>query len=306
MIPSVFNRDVADAVAAAVADQAKAQGTAEAPAARSATRAARPRSLEPSGPERRTPHMRITITGASGLIGTKLAAALEQRGDEVTKLSLRQRAAGPGRTLAGRDAIVHLAGENVAQRWNDDSRKAIRESRELGTRNLVAGDRAGRPEAEGADQLERRRLLRPARRRAPRRGHPARRRLPRRGLRRLGARGRRGRDGLRVVKVRTGVVLDKDGGALSKMLLPFKLGVGGPVAGGEQYMPWIHVDDVVGIYLARDRRHDWSGAGQRHRARAGDEQGPSARRSEGRCTARRSRRSRAPRSGCSTATWPRS
>jgi uncharacterized protein (TIGR01777 family) len=52
-----------------------------------------------------------------------------------------------------------------------------------------------------------------------------------------------------VVKVRTGVVLDQHGGALSKMLLPFKLGGGGPVAGGRQYMPWVHVDDVVGIYL---------------------------------------------------------
>ena len=52
------------------------------------------------------------------------------------------------------------------------------------------------------------------------------------------------------------------------MLLPFKLGVGGPVAGGRQYMPWIHIDDVVGIYLAAIDDDDWSGAGQRHRARA--------------------------------------
>ena len=64
--------------------------------------------------------MRVTITGASGLIGTKLAAALTQRGDEVTKLSLRNGPPDPA-DLAGRDAIVHLAGENVAQRWNDDS-----------------------------------------------------------------------------------------------------------------------------------------------------------------------------------------
>ena len=65
-------------------------------------------------------------------------------------------------------------------------------------------------------------------------------------------------EGLRVVTVRTGVVLDKQGGALSKMLTPFKLGGGGPVAGGEQYMPWIHADDVVGIYLAAID-NDWSG-----------------------------------------------
>ena len=66
--------------------------------------------------------------------------------------------------------------------------------------------------------------------------------------------------GLRVVKVRTGVVLDADGGALSKMLLPFKLGGGGPVAGGRQYMPWIHVDDVVGIYLRAIDDPAWDGA----------------------------------------------
>ncbi|MDQ3849560.1 MAG: TIGR01777 family oxidoreductase, partial [Actinomycetota bacterium] len=56
--------------------------------------------------------------------------------------------------------------------------------------------------------------------------------------------------GVRVVKVRTGVVLDAEGGALAQMLKPFRLGVGGPVAGGRQYLPWIHRDDVVGLYLA--------------------------------------------------------
>jgi uncharacterized protein (TIGR01777 family) len=55
--------------------------------------------------------------------------------------------------------------------------------------------------------------------------------------------------GVRVVMLRTGIVLSEDGGALGKMLTPFKLGVGGPIAGGDQYMPWIHVDDVVGAYL---------------------------------------------------------
>ena len=65
--------------------------------------------------------------------------------------------------------------------------------------------------------------------------------------------------GMRVVKVRTGIALADAGGALSKMLPPFKLGVGGPVAGGEQYMSWIHVDDVVGIYLAALDDERWSG-----------------------------------------------
>jgi hypothetical protein len=62
-----------------------------------------------------------------------------------------------------------------------------------------------------------------------------------------------------VAHVRTGVVLDHSGGALAKMLPPFKLGVGGPVAGGRQYMPWIHIDDLVGLYLAGLDDDAWAG-----------------------------------------------
>jgi hypothetical protein len=62
-----------------------------------------------------------------------------------------------------------------------------------------------------------------------------------------------------VAKLRTGIVLDASGGALAKMLPPFKAGVGGPVAGGRQYMAWIHVDDMVGLYLAALDGEDWSG-----------------------------------------------
>jgi uncharacterized protein (TIGR01777 family) len=65
--------------------------------------------------------------------------------------------------------------------------------------------------------------------------------------------------GLRVVRVRTGVVLDRHGGALQKMLLPFRLGVGGPVAGGRQPLPWIHVEDVVEIYVTAIDDERWTG-----------------------------------------------
>jgi uncharacterized protein (TIGR01777 family) len=65
--------------------------------------------------------------------------------------------------------------------------------------------------------------------------------------------------GLRVAMLRTAVVLDKDGGALSKMLPFFRLGIGGPVAGGRQYLPWIHADDVVGVYLAALDGASWDG-----------------------------------------------
>jgi uncharacterized protein (TIGR01777 family) len=222
---------------------------------------------------------RIAVTGATGLIGTKLVTALMERGDEVAVLSRDpDKAAGslpdgveavawdpehspaPTVVLDGRDAVVHLAGEPVAQRWNERSKRAIRESRDAGTRHLVAG-------IEAADPRPRALIASSA----------------------VGYYGKHGDEpldeatppgddflaevcvaweeranaasalGLRVVTVRTGVVLDPAGGALEKMLLPFKLGVGGPVAGGDQYLPWIHVDDLVRLYLAAIDGEEWTG-----------------------------------------------
>ena len=106
--------------------------------------------------------MRVTVTGATGLIGSKLVQALKARGDEVTVLSRDPAKASaalgvqaeawrpmdepaPAHALAGRDAVVHLAGEEIAQRWNDETKRAIRDSREIGTRNLVAGVAAADP-----------------------------------------------------------------------------------------------------------------------------------------------------------------
>ena len=216
--------------------------------------------------------MRITVTGASGLIGSKLVEHLRSRGDEVTTLSRNPSSPGavawqpeqepaPAAALSGRDAVVHLAGENVAQRWSDDAKRRIRESRELGTRNLVAGIEAADPRPRvlvsssavgyygphGDERLD-----------EDTRGRPG---LPRRGVRDLGARGAAGPKASACAspRIRTGVVLDQGGGALAKMLPFFKLGVGGPVAGGGQYMPWIHVDDVVGIYLAALDGDAWHG-----------------------------------------------
>ena len=99
---------------------------------------------------------RITVTGATGLIGRRLVAALKERGDEVTVLSRRPRDAqrllgvealgwrtesepAPVDGLAGRDGVVHLAGEPIAQRWTQESKERIRSSRELGTARLVEG-----------------------------------------------------------------------------------------------------------------------------------------------------------------------
>ena len=113
--------------------------------------------------------MRVTVTGASGLIGSALVAELREHGAEVTVLSrdpsprtgragCRGGALGPAqrarpgrRRSAGADAVVHLAGENVAQRWTERAKRAILESRVTGTRNLLAGLRGGRPGESSAN-----------------------------------------------------------------------------------------------------------------------------------------------------------
>ncbi|MEA2248340.1 MAG: uncharacterized protein QOH46_2869 [Solirubrobacteraceae bacterium] len=223
--------------------------------------------------------MRVTLTGASGLIGSKLVRALTARGDDVTVLSRDPGRAGqalgvrtegwqpldepaPAAALAGRDAVVHLAGENVAQRWSASAKESIRASREIGTRNLVAGlGAAAAPERPGAlVSSSAVGLYGPHGDEIVDESTPA-------GDDFLAGvcvawerEAERATElGMRVVRVRTGVVLDRRGGALAKMLLPFRLGVGGPVAGGRQYMPWIHADDVVGMYLAALDDAGWSG-----------------------------------------------
>ena len=212
--------------------------------------------------------MRITITGATGRLGGLIVQALRERGDDVTILSRSAekgvqwdplRGPAPSQALNGRDAVIHLAGEDIAQRWDDESLRRIRESREVGTHNLVEGIRAAdlKPKALICASAV---------------GYYGNRHDP------IDEDAKPGTDvlaqvciawereaqraeefGTRVVRVRTGVVLERHGGALEKMLVPFRLGVGGPVAGGKQPMPWIHVDDVVGIYLRALDDESWTG-----------------------------------------------
>jgi uncharacterized protein (TIGR01777 family) len=195
------------------------------------------------------------------LIGSRLVAALRGRGDDIIELSRSGREGtalwdpltepAPASVLAGADAVVHLAAENIAQRWSPSARDAIRRSRTVGTANLVAGIEAAEPRPRilvSASAI----------------GY-----YGNRGDETLTENSTPGADwlaqicvdweqaalaaeplGLRVCVLRTGVVLDRDGGALAKMLPPFRLGVGGPVAGGKQYISWIHADDLVAIYIA--------------------------------------------------------
>src|SRR3954463_1843288 len=109
--------------------------------------------------------MRVTVTGATGLVGRRMVAALRGRGDEVTVLSRDPEKAkerlgveavawnagaepAPAAALAGRDGVIHLAGEPVAQRWSDDVKRRIHDSRVVGTKNLVAGLRDADPRPE--------------------------------------------------------------------------------------------------------------------------------------------------------------
>jgi uncharacterized protein len=221
--------------------------------------------------------MRVTVTGATGLIGPRLVARLKDRGDEVTVLSRAPDRAGdqlgveavawdpmagpaPAEALNGRDGVVHLAGEPVAQRWNGPAKQRIRDSRETGTRNLVEGLSAADPRprvlasASGMDYYGARGDEEVAE------DEPAADEFLAQVCVAWEAEAQRAEElGVRVARLRTGVVLSAEGGALAKMLPPFKLGAGGPVAGGRQWMPWIHLDDIAGMYLAALEDDRWSG-----------------------------------------------
>jgi hypothetical protein len=207
------------------------------------------------------------------MLGRQLVGELLARGDEVTVLSRdaakAERGFGgrveahawsdpkqelpPSAALAGRDAVVHLLGEPVAQRWTDSARREIRDSRVLGTRNLVTA-LAGLPEPPADGGRPAALVSQSASGWYGARGdepvdesEPAGDDFLARVCAEWEAEARRAESlGMRVAITRTGVVLSESGGALEKMLPPFKLGVGGPVAGGRQYVPWIHSDDVVG------------------------------------------------------------
>lgn len=210
--------------------------------------------------------MNIAITGATGFIGSHLTRALLNAGHSVRVLGRQRPANLPAavefaewrstdaepapESLAGLDAVIHLAGEPVAQRWTPEVKQRIRASRVDGTRHLVnaLSTQSRRPQvlicasaigiygsrgdeilteksAPGDDFLaavtmewEKSAVLAEAL-------------------------------GIRVVRLRFGVILGRDGGALVKMLLPFRLGVGGRIGSGRQWMSWIHIDDVIGLIL---------------------------------------------------------
>lgn len=209
--------------------------------------------------------MRILMSGASGLVGTALVAALRARGDDVGAL-VRGDAAADGLDVrwdpaAGSidvdalargsfDAVVHLAGEPLLGRWNDDKRASILASRVDGTgllaRSIAALDAAPRAlvcaSAVGIYGSRGEEVLTEQSR--PGEGFLA------DVVRQWEAAAEPAREaGIRTVHLRAGAVLAKSGGALAEQLLPFRLGVGGPVGGGRQWSAWVGLDEIVAIFL---------------------------------------------------------
>lgn len=212
--------------------------------------------------------MKVLVTGASGFIGAALCDALLVRGDTVVGLTRdpkRARGTNPGvswhaweptlerppaEAFEGVDGVVNLLGEKINQRWSEEAKRRIMESRRTGTHNLVGaiaglerkprvlvsqsaigyyGDRGASlvdESSEPGEGFDAEVVLE-----WEKAAHEA------EGT------------GVRLVVVRTGHVLDPRGGFLGPQLTPFKLGLGGPLAGGAQYVSWIHVEDEVGILL---------------------------------------------------------
>ena len=213
--------------------------------------------------------MKVLVTGASGFIGSALCGALLDRGDSVVGLTRdpeKARSASPtvrwhaweptlerppAAAFEDVDGVVNLVGEKINQRWTDDAKKRIMESRRTGTRNLLGtiagleskpsvlvnqsaigfyGDRGDaildETAAPGGETFDSQVVAEWEKAAAEAEAL-----------------------GLRLAIVRTGHVLDPNGGFLAKLLPPFRLGLGGPLAGGEQYVSWIHVDDEIGVLL---------------------------------------------------------
>ena len=210
--------------------------------------------------------MNITLTGATGFLGTRLTRRLVEAGHSIHALG-RKRPANlppavrfsewrssdsepPAESLADADAVIHLAGEPVAQRWTAEAKKRIRSSRVDGTRHLVnaLSTESRRPQvlisasAIGIYGSRGDEILTEG-------SNPGDDFLARVVIDWEKAAALAEALGIRVVRLRFGVVLGPDGGALQKMLPPFRLGVGGRIGSGRQWMSWIHIDDVINLIL---------------------------------------------------------
>ena len=209
--------------------------------------------------------MNFLLTGATGFIGKRLIARLQEAGHRVSLFTRRvepredrtigqyfwdMKGPAPAEPFRDADVVIHLAGEPVGQRWSDEVKRRIRDSRVLGTRHLIEGMARAerRPSAlisssasgfygdRGDEMLTESSL--------PGAGF-----LPEVCQAWEMEAARAQTLGVRVATIRTGIVLGRGGGALDKMLPPFRMGVGGRLGSGKQWMSWIHLDDLIAMYL---------------------------------------------------------
>lgn len=211
----------------------------------------------------------VLVTGGTGFIGSRVCDALHQKGDAVYVLSRNPARAEnklsaskaiyswnpeteklPTEATSNINAVIHLAGETIAGRWNAEKKRKIRDSRILSTQNLVASlaDTDAKPDAlicasaigyyggNGNESLTE--------------ASPAGADYLAEVCEEWETEAQKASElGIRVVMVRIGLVLGLGGGLLQQVLPPFKMGVGGKLGNGKQWMSWIHIDDVVGIVL---------------------------------------------------------
>jgi uncharacterized protein (TIGR01777 family) len=193
--------------------------------------------------------MNVAITGASGMIGKRLRQRVVEAGQMALPISRAAGDSAMAEILASADAIVHLAGEPVAQRWTDAAKKRIHDSRVEGTRHLVnaMSAQSHRPRvlvcasAVGYYGSRGDQILTEA-------SSPGADYLARVVVEWEEAAQLAESLDIRVVRLRFGMVLGH-GGALAKLLPPFRLGVGGRLGSGHQWMAWIHLDDAVNLIL---------------------------------------------------------
>jgi hypothetical protein len=227
--------------------------------------------------------MRVFLTGGTGLVGNRLIQHLQKRQDKVVLLTRRPEVArqkfgptvsvvegdptkpGPWMdSVAECDAVINLAGENVfARRWSDDFKNLMCESRIKATENVVQALTKNRSANGAARTLVNASAIgyygfhddQELTEESP----PGIDYLAKLCVDWEQAAHAAESAGVRVVMVRIGVVLDKEGGALAKLLTPFKLFVGGPAGSGKQWMSWIHHEDLIGIFLLALDRPEASG-----------------------------------------------
>lgn len=207
--------------------------------------------------------MNIALTGASGFLGSAVVRALLEDGHTLSALGRSRGALPPAvafhqwnamsgvparEAREGAQAVIHLAGEPVAQRWNAEVKRRIRDSRVTGTRNLVSGLLAVEKPPEVLVSASAVGIYGSRGDEALSEDSPPGAGFLAEVCQEWEAEAQRASQaGIRVVALRIGIVLGRGGGALKAMLPPFRMGLGGPLGAGNQWMPWIHLEDITGL-----------------------------------------------------------